>query len=192
MITWPRLFVAAPLDGAARAAVADIVATVRAAVKPEREVRWVRLDGLHVTLRFVGPTDPDRIVRIEEAAEAAARDAAAFSVTLEGAGAFPAQGRPRAIWIGLTDGAEALQQLAVNLDDELADRGWPRSERPFRPHLTLARSDGVAAGAATVAALSEAVAGRTVTSRIDRIVVFETITGGGPARYIERASAPLG
>jgi 2'-5' RNA ligase len=191
LIAEPRLFVAVPLDDATSDAVARIVARVRASVSAEREVRWVRLDGLHLTLRFLGPTNEERATSIEAAVAAAGRETPAFSVSLEGAGAFPPRGRPRAIWIGVTDGGDQLAELAARLDDELAERGWPRSDRPFRAHLTLARADGVAAGPATVAALVEAVAGSEITASIDRVALFETVTGGGPARYLERVSARL-
>ena len=143
-----RIFVAVPVAPAAREAVERLVAGVRAAAAPgEREVRWVRLDGLHVTLRFIGPTlgatDPDcggcRCARRRPAG-------APFEVGLAGAGAFPDPVRPRALWLGIGAGAAELAALTVAVDRELASRGWPPEDRPFRPHLTLARSDGIGVG----------------------------------------------
>ena len=63
------------------------------------------------------------------------------------------------------------------------DAGWPPEARPFRAHLTLARADGVPAGARVAARLVEAAADLRIASAIDRIGLFESLTGGGPARY---------
>ena len=61
--------------------------------------------------------------------------------------------------------------------------GWAFDPKPFRPHLTLARSDGVPAGAAIGGRLIEAAADLDVRFRAERIGLFESLTGGGPARY---------
>jgi 2'-5' RNA ligase len=113
-------------------------------------------------------------------------------VTLARAGAFPPVGRPRTIWLDLDAGADRLADLATRLDDELETVGWDRERRPFRGHLTLARADGVPTGRAAVAALAEAAAGLEIVSPIDRIVLFESVTGDGRARYVARSEARLG
>jgi 2'-5' RNA ligase len=65
----------------------------------------------------------------------------------------------------------------------MAERGWPRDERPYRAHLTLARSDGVRAGPAVARHLIEAAEAIRAPFRAESLVLFESITGGGPARY---------
>lgn len=184
-----RVFVAVPLSDDAVTRVANLVDGVRAGTDPERrrrgrDVRWVRLDGLHLTLRFLGPTLDDRLPSVVEAARTAAGAHPPFELRLDGAGAFPNPERPRALWLAVTDGATELAGLAEGLDQALVAAGWPASDRTFQPHLTLARSDGVPAGAAVAARLEEAARGLDVASWVDRIVVFESITGGGPARYV--------
>jgi RNA 2',3'-cyclic 3'-phosphodiesterase len=191
LTTEPRLFVAVPLDAAARLAIETVVEGVRAAEPEGRGVRWVRLDGLHLTLRFLGPTPDERTADVAAAVDAVASTASPFALTISGAGSFPGGRRPRALWLGLSSGVETLDRLASRLDDELAARGWDRSERAFRPHLTLARADGVSAGSATAAALARAVEGRVIEAHVDRLVLFESVTGGGPARYVARSEAPL-
>jgi 2'-5' RNA ligase len=188
----PRLFVAVPLTDDATAAVAEVVESIRAGEPEGRGVRWVRLEGLHLTLRFLGPTPDDRVADLAAAVESVARDAEPFTITIRGAGSFPPTGRPRTIWLDIRDGVESLEGLASRLDDRLADLGWDRDRRPFRAHLTLARADGVRAGPATVAALTAAAADLAIESRIDRMILFESITGSGRARYLERAASPLG
>lgn len=189
-----RIFVAVPLPDDVSAAVANLVERVRGDGVPGggRDVRWVRLDGLHLTLRFIGPTPDDRV----EAARVAVRDAAVGSHPIElsigGAGAFPSASRPRALWLGISDPADELRGLAGRVDRALVAAGWPPETRPFQAHLTLARSDGVPAGARIGARLTEAAAAFRLSCRVDRIGLFESLTGGGPARYVPLELVELG
>lgn len=192
MIEEPRLFVAVPVHDDARAAVADLVEAIRSGEPAGRGVRWVRLDGLHLTLRFLGPTPEDRVAELAAAVARTAASSAPFGIRISGADAFPPTGRPRTLWLDLEEGSDRLAALAAHLDDELAAAGWERERRPFRAHLTLARADGVRAGPATVAALRVAAATIAIESPIDRIVLFESITGDGRARYVARSEAALG
>jgi len=148
-----------------------------------RDVRWVRLDGLHLTLRFLGPTLDDRIGPAIDAVRAAGAAARAFDASIGGAGVFPPHGRPRALWLGLRDGGTALADLAATVDASLVAAGWTFEPKPFTAHLTLARSDGVPAGTAIGAHLIADGADMDVPFRIERMGLFESITGGGPARY---------
>ena len=185
-----RLFVAVPLPVDAVATVVDIVESVRAAGLPAgaRDVRWVRLDGLHLTLRFLGPTPPEReaatAAAVARAAASPGSDTVPIPAALGGAGTFPPAGRPRVLWVGLTDGADALTALAARVGQELAAADWPPDDRPLRPHLTLARADGVAAGRLVADRLVAAMTGQRIDCPIDRIGLYESVTGGGPARYV--------
>jgi RNA 2',3'-cyclic 3'-phosphodiesterase len=190
----PRLFIAVPLDEASRAAVEGLVADVRGLVdasarEPRSQVRWVRMDGLHLTLRFLGPTDATRVPSIAHALDDVAAVTAAFDVRIRGAGAFPSAGRPRTIWLGIDDGHDELAALAARLGDRLADEGFRRDDRPFRAHLTLARSDGRREGPLVARTLATRAADFAATFPSDRLVLFESLTGGGPARYVAHHEA---
>jgi 2'-5' RNA ligase len=187
-----RLFVAVPLAEDVNDIVRRLVEDVRGQEPAGRGVRWVRLDGLHVTLRFLGPTAGDRIDSLGDAVRRIAARNEPFETAIAGAGAFPSSGRPRTLWLGIDDGNGALASLARDLDDELEQLGWERQDRPFRPHLTLARADGVRAGPASAAALRSAADGLRLSSRVDRVVLFESLTGGGPARYVPLQDVALG
>jgi 2'-5' RNA ligase len=188
-----RLFVAVPLAPEACDAVAAVVDRVRTELEGNgREVRWVRLDGLHVTLRFLGATSAARLPGIEAALRAAAARVGPFRATVAGAGAFPPSGRPRALWLGVSEGREQLAELERALQDGLAMDGWDRDPRPFRAHLTLARADGVPAGAKTVAALIRATDGFSASWDASALTLFESHTGHGPARYEPLLRVPLG
>lgn len=189
-----RTFVAVPLPADANAAVAGFVERIRGAGVPGggRDVRWVRLDGLHFTLRFIGPTAEERIAPAAEAVRIAAAEAVPFDVAVGGAGAFPPHGRPRALWLGLRQGEADLTGLAARVDAALTESGWTFDPKPFTAHLTLARSDGVPAGAAIGSRLAAEAADMDVRFRVDRIGLFESITGGGPARYEPLEMVELG
>jgi 2'-5' RNA ligase len=180
-----RIFIAAPLPDETAAAVADLVERVRAIGVPGggRDVRWVRLDGLHLTLRFLGPTDEERVRSARAAVLGAAGASKPFDLSIGGAGTFPSAARPRALWLGVEDASGELERLAARVDQALVTAGWPAETRPFRAHLTLARADGVPAASRIGARLSEAAAHFRATFRVDRIGLFESLTGGGPARY---------
>jgi RNA 2',3'-cyclic 3'-phosphodiesterase len=189
-----RLFVAVPMAEAARLAVVALVDEVRGLAPsepPTRDVRWVRLDGLHITLRFLGPTPEARIPELEAGLVAATAGQGPFTVRLAGAGAFPPVGRPRVLWLGIDEGAPELGTLAAGLGRALAPLGWPVDERPFRPHLSLARSDGVPAGPAVAERLVRVAAHLDAAWQADRVTLFETVSGGGPARYTALAEVPL-
>jgi 2'-5' RNA ligase len=189
-----RLFVAVPLPAEATANIAALVDAVRRQGVPDggRDVRWVRLDGLHLTLRFIGPTPDDRVDAARDAVLAAAGAVDAFDISIGGAGSFPPFARPRALWLGLREGGEPLSTLAHEVDQALIGAGWALDEKPFRAHLTLARSDGVPAGGAIAQRLVAAAADFHARFRAERMGLFESLTGGGPARYEPIETVDLG
>ena len=193
------MFIAAPLSEDAREAVAELVARVQArspGTRPgsragERAVRWVRMDGLHLTLRYVGPVMDEALPPLQTATQEAALRAGPFDVELTTAGSFPNPVRPRTLWLGATRGADELEALNVVVDDAVARAGHGGDQRPFRPHLTLARSDGVGGGGETARILVEEASGLSVRWTVTELVLFESVTGGGPARYVPIEVAPL-
>jgi RNA 2',3'-cyclic 3'-phosphodiesterase len=177
--------------------VADLVGELRSQVEanaPKRRsaVRWVRLDGLHLTLRFLGPTSEERVAAVARSVDAAAAGRAPVDIEIGGGGAFPSPSRPRTIWLGLIRGKDQLADLARAVDTELTTAGWEPQERPLRAHLTLARADGRREGPAVARRLIERASALRVPFRADRLVLFESVTGGGPARYVARHEARLG
>jgi 2'-5' RNA ligase len=179
-----RLFIAVPVQAAALEACRILIDGVR--VGPAgNAARWVRTENLHLTLRFLGATPPDRVPAISDVLRAGAAGRSAFPVLLAGAGAFPSATRPRALWLGIQDGAADLGAIASALDAPLAALGWPSEGRPFRPHLTVARTDAVsiADGAAAAAALERAAAGWRASFTADRLVLYRSHLGRGAPRY---------
>jgi len=155
-------------------------------------LRWAVTENLHLTVRFLGATAPDRVPDLVAATEAASALLAPFTVRLAGAGAFPTPDRPRVVWLGIVEGSAELAAVAGTLGDELAARGWEADERPFRAHLTLGRADGVQGAGRAVAALTRAATGLDAAWTVDRLVVYQSDLGHGPVRYRPLATVFLG
>jgi 2'-5' RNA ligase len=114
--------------------------------RSEEGWRWVRPEGLHVTLRFLGEVAPERLPALSPLWRDAATSAAAAEIEVGGLGTFPPRGRPRVLWVGLRDRSGGnLAACAAALERAARSAGFPPEERPFAPHLTLARA---ASGAA--------------------------------------------
>lgn len=183
-----------PLDEEAREAVRALVERVAGdpSAPAAARLRWAVTDNLHLTVRFLGATPPDRVADVAAAAVAAAGSCAPFTARLEGAGAFPSAARPRVLWLGVESGASELAVLAGRLTDELAARGWPPGERQFRGHLTLGRSDGIVGAGRAVDALVAAAATLDAAWTVDRLVVYQSVLGRGAPKYRPLAVARLG
>lgn len=181
-----RLFIAVPVADEVRRAVGELMervadgpVDVRAAGQP----RWVRVEGLHLTLRFLGATPDDRQLDLARILESTAGRMAPFNVTLSGAGAFPNAHRPRVLWLGIVEGVTELTSLADRLNGHLAEAGWPSEDRPFAPHLTVARTDGIPNADEKARRLTEMARELRLSWQADRLTMYRSLRGHGPARY---------
>jgi 2'-5' RNA ligase len=131
-----RLFVALNLPPPVREA-------LWAATTPLRElglpVTWVRGDGIHVTLKFLGEVGDEREADVAAALGRAAVGARTLPLELVGFGAFPDFRRPRVVWAGITP-EPGLEILQHRVEQEFAPLGFPTEARAFRPHVTLGRA----------------------------------------------------
>ncbi len=131
-----RTFFAVEISDAARRA-AHAVAEQLAAAPGGDAVRWLRPESYHVTLRFLGTTQRDRIEALVAAAQRATRGIAAFELQLGALAGLPAQG-PRAIVLDVAP-HEPLAALATQVESAVVAAGFAAEPRAFRPHLTLGR-----------------------------------------------------
>lgn len=135
--TW-RVFVAIELPVAVRRKLIEHIDRLRDTM-PEVRASWCREENLHLTLKFLGDTPVTRVEGLAQAARRAASKVEPFEIVIGGCGAFPPRGQPRVLWIGIDDPSGRLADLHTTLEDECAKAGFPRAERPFHPHLTIAR-----------------------------------------------------
>jgi 2'-5' RNA ligase len=178
--------VAVPVADDVRDAVGRLMEQLAGApidVRAPGQPRWVHVDGLHLTLRFLGATPDVRLQELSAAVAATARGVAPFRVELTGGGAFPTPQRPRVLWIGIGAGATQLEALGRRLNVELAHLGWPPDERPFTAHLTLARTDGVPGSDEKARRLIELAREVRLGWQADSLILYKSHLGRGPTRY---------
>ena len=101
------------------------------------DARWMRPEGIHLTLKFLGEISDQQVAHVKEALRRIG-PFETFRVQAKGFGFFPDARRPRVFWVGV-DAPPALAQLAASVEDTLRPLGFPSENRPFSPHLTLAR-----------------------------------------------------
>ncbi len=106
---------------------------------PQRSVRWVRPESVHLTLKFLGDTPTDDLPGIEQALAAVARNAPASTFTVEEVGCFPNTHRPRVVWVGVQEPTGRLAVLQDAIEEVMVPFGYEPEGRGFKPHLTLGR-----------------------------------------------------
>jgi len=131
-----RIFVGIDLDDGTRGKIARFLEGV-SGFAPEG--RWARPDSLHITLKFIGEQKEEQVEAIAQRLRQV--ECAPFEIRVSGYGFFPTAKSPRVFWIGVHSGPQ-LPQLAREIDSAVAELGIPREERPYSPHLTLARASG--------------------------------------------------
>lgn len=129
-----RLFIALDIPAEIRTRINEFMERAR---RYAPDARWARVDGLHITLKFIGWFDDGRVDELKRALSAVRSEP--FEVSFENAGFFPGEKSPRVFWIGVKASA-ALPGLASAIDDATQKLGVAKEERPFSPHLTLARA----------------------------------------------------
>ncbi len=183
-----RAFAAVALPAALREALAALQAQCRRLGLP---ARWVRPEGIHLTLKFLGETAPARLDEAVASLAEAGAGVAGFRVRAEGLGVFPDPRRARVLWVGVADEAGRLADLVRRVETAFARRGFPREPRPFRAHLTIGRFPG----ACPPEALAEALArhrGQTLGEiPVEALVLFESELRPEGARYHEIARVGL-
>ena len=129
-----RIFIGIDLDPEVRARISLFLEGVEGFAP---DARWVRPESLQITLKFIGEQTPERVEAITERLRRV--QGSAFEIRSAGYGFFPTAKAPRVFWIGIQAGPQ-LAELAESIDMATAELGIPREERPFSPHLTLARA----------------------------------------------------
>ena len=129
-----RLFVALEIPDEIRRAIGELIGHLRGV---SRGARWVRADGLHITLKFIGEMRDDMIPELERVLRKI-QLSSAIEARFHGVGFFPNERHPRVCWIGV-EGSPNLAELAAKVDEQTANFGVEAERRAFSPHVTLAR-----------------------------------------------------
>lgn len=171
-----RAFFAVDLDAAARSAAALLVQELRDGPGGDA-VRWVRSEGLHVTLRFLGDVESAQVPPLARQVEACVAPLAPFVLTLGRASLFPSPRRPRVVALELAP-PEPLAELAAAVERGVVEAGFEPEGRPFRAHLTLGRVRGRKAPATRGLAVPEG-----TRCPVAEVVLFRSELGRGGSKY---------
>jgi 2'-5' RNA ligase len=173
-----RAFVAVELPEDARAALARWQSRLKAA---GADVAWTAPEHLHVTMRFLGEIDDVQRAAVERCASAAAEPVAPFDAALSAPGAFPSIRRPRVVWMGIGQGADALAQVAGALERGLAAAGIAPEDRGFVAHVTLGRVRSPRGVGRLAAPLEAPGWSPPAPFRIDHLTLFQSrLSSAGP------------
>ncbi len=185
-----RLFVAIDLPESVRAAVAREQTRLRAVCAASRDIRWTRPEGVHLTLKFLGEVASTRLPGLTSALNGLG-GFDSFEIKVGGFGFFPSARRPRVFWVGL-EAPPALGELAKRVVAAMAALGFPPENRPFQPHLTLARFEGSRPQPTLERALEQSGAGAFGRFTVSEFYLFESKLRPGGAEYSKVARFPKG
>ncbi|MGH9409900.1 MAG: RNA 2',3'-cyclic phosphodiesterase [Vicinamibacterales bacterium] len=185
-----RLFVGVGISERMRQAAAEAAERIRRRLVRAIDARWVDPRDMHLTVRFIGHVDDDRVPMLLTRLVAPVQ-VPPFDIALERCGVFPASGTVRVIWIGLRSGLPSLAEMHHEFNRRLAAAGFKAEDRPYSPHLTLARVKRVSGRPAAIREKLDGVPVPPAPSRIDRAVIFRSHLSQHGARYEALASVPL-
>ena len=173
-----RTFIAIDLPEPLHLALAEAQRAFRSACP---EARWTRPEGIHLTLKFLGEISDAQLRQAVEALHAIG-PISAFPVELKGFGFFPQARRPRVFWAGI-EAPPALAELAERVERAMEKVGFLREERPFTPHLTLARFNVPRPQPALEAALASREAASLGRFEASEFFLFESKLSPNGAQY---------
>jgi 2'-5' RNA ligase len=183
-----RLFIAVPIPDA----IARFLKRTRAALQLSgMDVRWVPVENIHLTLKFLGDIDAAGLDPVAGGMDAAAGDSAPFSLIARGVGGFPNLRGLRVLWVGLDGDTHRLETLRRDVDSALEPLGHKKEHRRFHPHFTLARTrqrlDGRRFGLSDASWAQHA----SDAFRVDRICLFASVLKPGGAEYTRLHTSTL-
>ena len=187
-----RLFVGVEVSPDVIAAAVELIEAMRQRVNrlsSRSRISWITADRLHITVRFIGHVDDDK-ARVIRDRMRPPFPILPFDVSVAGVGTFPSGGAPRVVWAGVAQGADALQRLESLVTERLTRVGLAAEDRPYSPHLTLARVRE--AGGLKSRPLLEGLSARVLgVTPVDAITLFESrLSPKGPT-YVALERSPL-
>jgi len=172
-----RLFIASPLTHEVEEFLAEIIFDLK---QKRGRVKWVDANNIHLTLKFLGETDENKVDSIISAIKRISVKHKKIDSLVDKIGVFPNLNRPRVIWAGLAESVELLKLLARDIENNMADIGFEKEKRPFKSHLTLGRVKEDSG----LYELKEAIKSYIIEPQpitFDKIVLFKsTLTRSGP------------
>ncbi len=169
-----------------------IAAVQRRFLPLDLKASWVRPENVHLTLKFLGNIHPDRVSEIGHVLKTVAGEFGPFSLSFSELGMFPKSGGPRVLWMGVKDPGQTLPALHRRVQAGLESLGFEPENRPYSPHLTLARIKSPKNGRLLREQVKTKPEVEPVVFEVDRIVLFQSELTAGGSRYSKLMANPLG
>jgi len=142
--------------------------------KSGADVKWVRPEGIHLTLKFLGSVSRESLEKVALAVKPAVERFDPFELKAQGVGCFPALHNPRVVWAGLGKQEESLSRLQREIELKAADLGFSPEERRFSPHLTLGRVRSPKGRDALIALIENKSKVDLASFLADRVAIFRS------------------
>lgn len=159
--------------------------------KYELNIRWVRPENIHLTLKFLGNISEEDVEPITGVLKTAAGAMASFNLMGKGIGIFPGISRPRVVWMGMSGDVEPLKQFQLRVEEGLEELGFPKEGRPFRGHLTLGRVKGKVEKRILLEAIEQLGNFESDSFTADSIILFRSDLRRDGAVYTKLTEVPL-
>jgi len=131
-----RAFIAIEINDQIKQKISKLISILK---KSDTDAKWADEGQMHLTLKFLGNINKDKLLEISDAMSFISNNFKPFAVSFSKIGAFPDTNHPRVIWLGVDKGSENLKILNDKIEATLEKLGFVKESRKFEPHLTLAR-----------------------------------------------------
>ena len=186
-----RTFIAIDLSDDVRAAIEEAQAQLKR-TNFSVKISWTKVANLHLTLQFLGYIEEAVVEKIKAALRLVTAPHQPFDVSVQGAGAFPDEMRPRVVWIGCDDAGNRLKSLALAVQDAMQPLGFVPERHEFSAHLTLGRIRSPRRDAALTRAIDSLKDTSFGTLRVEAIHLFESQLHPEGSIYTKLSSHALG
>jgi 2'-5' RNA ligase len=176
-----RVFIAIDIDEAVRTALRDLQQQLQDKTDVRKgDVKWVKPESVHLTLKFLGEIKDDQVVSVCNAVGDVAKRHKNFELDIESVGHFGGKSA-RVLWVGAGRGTDKLRHLQKDIEQQLTVAGWPPEAREFTGHLTLCRIRNSRAGVKLAQIAQEYKDFKVGSMRVDAVSVYESqLTPSGP------------
>ncbi len=140
----------------------------------EPRIKWVNPDGFHITLKFLGGVEQKRLQALWSDVCEALEGVAGFAMHFQGIGAFPNPNRARVVWVGVTDGAAELTEIAKRIEQVSSEHEFEMETRPFAAHMTLGRAREPAPNPVLAEAMREMAGAELGRVTVDRVLLMRS------------------
>ncbi|MFH1868524.1 MAG: RNA 2',3'-cyclic phosphodiesterase [Candidatus Omnitrophota bacterium] len=174
-----RTFIAIALTEEAHEELSSLQDSLR---KSGADIKWVKPDHIHLTLKFLGEIDEEQAAEIKASIDETVKNQKPFDIHLAKIGAFPRIAFPKIVWVGIDEGSQGCMALAKSVEEAMQRLGFEKEKRPFSPHLTLGRVRSLKNNSQLTSAVEKEkdFSSQTKVS-INKITLFQsTLTPKGP------------